>query len=136
MPVAFLIKMPEFIQIIIYSRQLYTQIVSWVTTPVVAKSLREIAPPFHGRCRTTPKMEAVCSTEKFVTTSQNTRFHKPEDNILVTRGENGTSIAVINIPHFALPNNQLAISFRTFTSIPVLQNQITCRSHRSPKVAL
>jgi hypothetical protein len=81
-------------------------------------------------------MGAVCSTEKFVTTSHNKRFHKPEDNILVTRGENGTSIAVINIPHFALPNNQLAISFRTFTSIPVLQNQITCRSHRSLEVSL
>ena len=136
--------MPEFNQIIIIiiiiiiidSRQLYTQIVSWVATPVAAKLLRERAPPFQDRCRTIPKMGAVCFTEKFVTTSQNTPLHKPKDNILVTRGENGTSIAVVNIPHFALPNNQLAISFRTFTSIPVLQNQITCRSYLSLKVAL
>lgn len=82
MPVAFLIKMPEFIQIIINRRQIYTQIVSWVTTPVVAKLLRENAPPSQGRSTTTSKMEAVCSAEKFVTNSQNKGFHKPKDNTI------------------------------------------------------
>jgi len=79
--VAFLIKLPEFIQIIINSRQLYTPVVSWVTTPVVAKLLREIAPHSQGRCTTTSKMKAECPTEKFVTTRQNKGFHKPENTI-------------------------------------------------------
>ena len=83
-------------------------------------------------------MEAICA-------DRNVRNYRPEHTFpqkkkkitqLVTRGENGTSIAAINIPHFALPNNKRETSSRTFTLIPELQNQITCRSHRLLKAAL